>query len=166
MNRSVQKLTRLALLTAVALIIYRFELLLPAPVPVPGIKLGLANIVTLIVLNRYGHRDAMFVLFCRVLLSFFFFGHAISLLYSLTGALCSLFIMTLSDKLLEKRFLYLTAVWGALSHNLAQIAVALAITRTIWVAGYLPALVISAILTGLFTGLCAHFTLKYLPKAQ
>ena len=69
---SLRKLTVLSLMTALSLMIFFVESLLPSPVPIPGIKLGLSNIVTLILLNRYGARDALPVLLCRILLSCFF----------------------------------------------------------------------------------------------
>lgn len=161
---SPRKLTVLSLMTALSLIIFYLESLLPPPVPIPGIKLGLANIVTLIVLNRFGAREALPVLLCRILLSCFFFSQAISLAYSLAGGLLCLLTMAILQTLLQKRFLYLTSIFGAMAHNVGQMAVALALTKVPGVLAYLPFLLISAAVTGLFTGLCAHFALKYLPK--
>lgn len=160
----VQKMTILALLVAAALMIYAIESMLPTLVPIPGIKLGLANVVTLITLKRYGARDAFLVLLARILLSSFFFGQLLSLLYSFCGGLLCMLVTWLVNSILHGHFLYLTSIFGALSHNAAQLLVAFFITQVAGVFGYLPFLLISAILTGLFTGLCAHFTLKYLPK--
>ena len=161
---AVNKLTTLALLVAAALMIYAIESMLPSLVPIPGVKLGLANVVTLIALKRYGARDAFLVLLARILLSSFFFGQLLSLLYSFCGGLLCMLISWLVNTLLQGRFIYLTSIFGAISHNAAQLLVAFVITQTLGIFGYLPFLMISAILTGLFTGLCAHFTLKYLPK--
>lgn len=161
---SVQKLTILALLVAAALMIYAIESMLPTLVPIPGIKLGLANVVTLITLKRYGAKDAFLVLLARILLSSFFFGQLLSLLYSFCGGLLCMLVTWLVNSILQGHFLYLTSIFGALSHNATQLLVAFFITQVAGVFGYLPFLVISAILTGLFTGLCAHFTLKHLPK--
>ena len=158
------RLTMLALLTAVALMIYALEALLPAPVPIPGIKLGLANVVTLVTLRRFGPKDAFWVLLSRILLSCFFFGNLLSLLYSFCGGLLCMLVIWLVNALLEGNWLYLTGIIGAISHNLAQLCVAYLVTKVPGVFGYLPFLMISAILTGLFTGLCAHFTLKLLPE--
>ena len=160
---SVQKLTLLALLVAAALMIYAIESMLPTLVPIPGVKLGLANVVTLITLRRYGARDAFLVLLARILLSCFFFGQLLSLLYSFCGGLLCMLISWLVDRMLQGHFIYLTSIFGAISHNVAQLLVAFFITQTAGIFGYLPFLLISAILTGLFTGLCAHFTLKHLP---
>ena len=82
-----KKLTKLALLTAVALMLFTVEAQLPPPLPIPGVKLGLANIVTVYVLFRFGARDALAVLLARVLLGSIFAGAAITLLFSLGGGL-------------------------------------------------------------------------------
>ena len=163
---SVQRLTALFLLTAAALMIYAIESMLPTFVPIPGIKLGLANVVTLIVLKRCGARDALLVLLARILLSACFFGSLLSLTYSLCGGLFCLLVLWLVNRLLSGHYLFLTSITGAIAHNLAQITVAFFLTNVGGVFVYLPFLMISACLTGLFTGLCAHFTLKYLPHFE
>ena len=102
----VRRLTTLALLTAAALMIYGLESLIPPLVPVPGIKLGLANVVTLLALKRYGVRDAFLVLLARILLSAFFFGSLMSMLYSLCGGMLCLLAIWLVDLLLLRHFLF------------------------------------------------------------
>lgn len=160
---STTELTLLALYTALSLMIYSLESLLVPIVPIPGIKLGLANVITLIMLKRFPVRDAALVLLCRILLSGFFFGQALSMAYSLAGGFFCLLVMALLHFLLGKSHLPLTSILGAIAHNLAQLAVAFAITKAYGVITYLPFLMISAIITGAFTGLCAHFTLRLLP---
>lgn len=157
-----RKLTTLALYTTLAMIIFAVESLIPPLVPIPGIKLGLANIITLVVLTKYSPGDTLLILLARIFLSTFLFGQAMSLLYSLVGGICSYAAMVLVHHLLQKHFIYLTAIVGALFHNLGQLLVAYLITAVPGVLTYLPFLILSGILTGLFTGLCAHFTLKYL----
>ncbi len=161
---SIRKLTTLALYTTLALIIFAVESTIPPLVPIPGIKLGLANIITLVILRTYSPKDTLFVLITRILLSTLLFGQAISLLYSLAGGLFCFGAMWLVNKLLQKHYLYLTSVVGAIFHNLGQLLVAYLLTEVPGVLGYLPFLLLSAIATGLFTGLCAHFSLKYLLK--
>lgn len=158
------RLTTLALLTTAALMIYSLESILPTLVPIPGIKLGLSNIITLVTLKKYGTKDALFVLLARILLATFFFGQALSFFYSLAGGILCLLVMAFINMLLQKRYIYLTSILGAIAHNLGQILVAFLITAVPGVFVYLPFLMISAVITGLFTGLCAHFTLKYLPN--
>lgn len=157
-----RQLTTLALFTALALIIFAVENAIPPVIPIPGIKLGLANIITLIVLRNYSAKDTILVLLMRILLSAFFFGQAMSLLYSLAGGLFCFAVMYLSNRLLRGHFIFLTSVLGGIAHNAGQLGAAWLITHTAGILVYLPFLVISGILTGLFTGLCAHFSQKYL----
>lgn len=163
---SVRKTAVLALFTTISLAIFAIESAIPPLVPIPGIKLGLANIITLILLLHFTVRDALAVLVCRIMLSAFLFGQALSLLYSLAGGLCSLFLMALIRKLLGRKFVFLTGAVGGLAHNLGQLAVAFAITRTGGVLAYLPFLILGGILTGSFTGLCAGFAARHLPRLQ
>lgn len=159
-----RKLTVLALLAALALAIYSVESLLPPPIPLPGIKLGLANIITLLVLHLYSARDAAVVLLARVLLSGLLFGQAMSLLYSLCGGLLCFAAMALASRMLHRHFPELTSILGGIFHNLGQLLIALLLTSVPGILAYLPYLLISGILTGLFTGLCARFALRYLGR--
>ena len=162
MRQQVKRLVFCALLTAIALTIFMIEAQLPALAPVPGIKLGLANIVTLVLLRRFRAGDALLVLCCRILLSALLFGQALSLLYSLAGGLLSLCVMAVAMGLLQKKALFLTGAMGGLTHNTGQLLTAWMITATDGVFAYLPFLVLSGVITGLFTGLCAGFLDKYL----
>lgn len=159
---SIRKMTLLALFTTLALIIFTIESAIPPLVPIPGIKLGLANIITLVVLRIYSPKDTFFVLFTRIFLSCFFVGQAMSLMYSLAGGLLCFLGMCLFNRLLGGKFLFFTSIVGAICHNIGQLLVAYLITTVPGVWAYLPFLLLSAIVTGLFTGLCAQFSLKYL----
>ena len=159
---SIKKMTTLAMFTVIALTIFIIENAILLPIPIPGIKLGLANIITLILLLNFGPLDACFVLLCRIILGAMFTGQAVSLLYSLSGGILCLMIMIFMNRFLNGRFVYVTSIFGALSHNLGQLLTAFFITTTMGVFAYLPFLVLSGILTGLFTGLCAHYSQKYL----
>lgn len=159
---SLRKLTVLSLYTTLSLAVYAIESAVPPLIPLPGIKLGLANIVTLILLQRYAAKDAALVLAARILLSALLFGQALSLLYSLTGGFLSFAVMALSNRLMQKKHPCLTGALGGLFHNLAQLLTAFAVTATAGVLAYLPYLTVSGILTGLFTGLCAHYSGRYL----
>ena len=161
---SVKKLSLLALFTTLSLAIFAIESAIPPLVPIPGIKLGLANIITLIMLRHFSARDAFLVLISRILLSSLLFGQALSLIYSLAGGLCSLLVMAFIIKLLQKKLLFLTGAMGGLTHNMGQLAAAFAITSTPGVLAYLPFLILSGILTGIFTGLCANFAGRYLMR--
>lgn len=157
-----RKLTTLALFTTISLAIYAIESAIPPLVPIPGIKPGLANIITLLLLRHDSWKDALFVLLARILLCALLFGNLLSLTYSLTGGLLSLLIMAAANKLLQKKFPFLTGAAGGLTHNAGQLLVAYAVTATPGVLAYLPFLILSGILTGIFTGLCAGFAGKYL----
>lgn len=159
---TLKKLTTLSLFTTLSLIIFLLESLLPPLTPVPGIKLGLANIITLVLLRNYSLKDTALVLIARILLSAFFAGQAMSLIYSLAGGLASLMIMFLFNRLLNGHYIFLTSITGGIAHNLGQLFIAYLITRVPGVWMYLPFLIPGGMLTGLFTGLCAHFAQKYL----
>lgn len=158
----VQKLTALALYTTLSLAVYAVESAIPPLAPIPGIKLGLANIITLLLLQHYSLRETALVLSARILLSSLLFGQAVSMLYSLSGGVVSLLAMWLISRLLKGRCCFLTGAFGGLAHNLGQLLTALLITLTPGVLTYLPFLILSGIITGLFTGLCAAFASRYL----
>lgn len=159
---SPRKLTVLALYTTLSLAIYALESAIPPLVPLPGVKLGLANVITLILLQHDSAKDAFMVLIARLLLSTLLFGQVLSLLYSLTGGILSFAVMYLVNHMLRRKFPFLTGALGGLFHNLGQLLTAYAVTATAGVFAYSPYLAVSGILTGLFTGLCAHFAGRYL----
>ncbi len=157
-----KKLAALSLYTALSLIIYAVESAIPPLVPIPGIKPGLSNIITLILLRNYSVKDTALVLGTRILLSTLLFGQAVSLLYSLAGGVCSLAAMYGINRLLHNRYAFITGMTGGLAHNLGQLFIAYLLTAVPGVLLYLPFLVLAGLIAGLFTGLCAHFAQKYL----
>ena len=159
---SVKKMTTLTVFTALALGISVAESMLPPLLPIPGIRLGLANIVTLILLQYYKPHEAFIVLLMRIFLSAFFAGQFTSLFYSLTGGIFCFLVMLFFNRFLNGRFLFLTSIFGALAHNAGQLLTAYVFTGSIGVSLYIPVLTLSGIVTGLFTGLCAHYLKKYL----
>lgn len=161
---NIKKMTLLSLYTTIALTIFMIESMLPPLVPIPGIKLGLANIVTLFVLSRYQAKDAFLVLLIRILLATLIAGQAVSFLYSLSGGLLCLAVMISVNKLLGGRFIYLTSITGAIAHNMGQILAAFFVLRLSGIFVYVPYLMISGTITGLFTGLICHFALRYIPE--
>ncbi len=159
-----KKLAALAVFTTLSLAIYAIESAIPPLLPIPGIKLGLANIITLLLLQFFSLKDAAMVLLSRVLLSTLLFGQALSLAYSLSGGFCSLLLMALTMHLLQKKYTFLSGAVGGLFHNLGQLLIALLLTATPGVLAYMPFLILSGILTGLFTGLCAGTCGKYMGR--
>lgn len=146
------KLALLGLFAALAIIFGYVETLIPVFVSIPGIKLGLANLSVLFILQRYGYRDAFAVSAVRILVIGFMFGNGFSIVYSLAGALLSLTVMYL---LLKKTGASLLAVsmTGGVTHNIGQLIVAVWIVKNpALFYYYTPALLISGILTGLLIG--------------
>ena len=162
---STKQITVLALFTTIALAVYYAESLLPPIAPIPGIKLGLANIITLILIKKASLKDALLVLLMRILIAGFLFGQAMSLLYSLTGGIFSLVSMYLIYKLLQGHFTFLTGIFGALFHNLGQLLIAILLVSGTAPLAYLPFFILSSMITGTFTGLCAHYASKKLPTS-
>ena len=152
----VKRLTRLALLTAVALIIFAVELQIPSPFPIPGIKLGLANIITVYAVYRYRAGEAAAILLVRILLGSIFGGSVAALIYSLSGGVLCLSGMLLLKKVIDENRLWLSSVFGAVLHNTGQMAAALLVLQTPSIIAYYPFLIVSGCLAGLFTGLCAQ----------
>lgn len=161
-QNSISRLAALAVFTVIALTLFAVESAIPVPIPIPGIKLGLANIVTLLILQFFTLPEALLVLTARILLSAIFAGQALSLLYSFAGGFLALLVMTLLNRFLLGRFLFITGIFGALAHNIGQICIACLLLSTPGVFAYLPFLIISGSITGLFTGLSAHYAAKYL----
>ena len=150
----------MALLTAVALIMFTVEAQIPSLVPIPGVKLGLANIITLYAMFQLGPADTLLILVARIFLGSLFAGSMVTLIYSLSGGLLCYLMMLLLRKLLTLRQIWVCSVIGAVFHNIGQTLAAIAVYRTIAVAAYFPLLVVSGIITGLFTGLCAQFIVQ------
>lgn len=161
---TVQKMVLLAMFSTIALTIFVIESMLPPLAPIPGIKLGLANIITLILLVCLNERDAFIVLFVRILLGSLCTGQFMSFLYSLCGGLLCFVTMALINRLLHKQFIFITSVFGAIAHNIGQLIVAIFLVRQPGILVYLPLMLISAVLTGLFTGFCAWFSIPRLQK--
>lgn len=160
---STKRLTRMAVLTAVALTIFVIELQIPSLVPIPGVKLGLANIVTVYAMFQLGPRDTACILAARILLGAMFAGQLMSLLYSAAGGLLCFLVMCLLRKLVSPKQIWVCSVIGAVAHNLGQISVAILVTQTTALIYYLPALALSGMIAGLFTGLCAQFLCAKMP---
>ncbi|MFZ5945463.1 MAG: Gx transporter family protein [Bacillota bacterium] len=155
------KITILGLLIAQALALHFIERFIPIPIPVPGVKLGLANIITLFTIIIFGFKEALIVLIGRIFLGSLFGGGFSSFLFSITGGLVSSIIMALLYLKFRKHFSLPTiSIAGAVTHNIGQIAIASLIVNNPNLFYYLPVLIVSGIITGLFIGLIVQFTLK------
>ncbi len=151
-----KKLAQLALLTAVSLILFVVEAQLPALVPIPGVKIGLANIVTVFTVFVIGSKEGGAVLFCRIFLGAVFAGNFSTIFYSAAGGLCALLVTVGLKRILTDRQLWVAGCLGAIAHSIGQMLAAIAITQTPGLLIYLPVMVAVSIVTGCFTGLCAQ----------
>ena len=159
-SKKIKRTVTLGLLAALSLGIYAFESLLPPLFFIPGIKPGLSNIITLYCLKRFGKKEAVTVLFVRILISSILFGNPISLIYSMAGGFSALIIEILSDAILKGKYLHITGSFGGLFHNAGQLICAFLIMGSAAVFAYTPYLILAGIITGLFTGLASFFLLK------
>ena len=160
------RLTNLALLTTVALIIFVIEANLPPLTSIPGIKMGLANIVTLSVFYLFSQKDALMVLLVRVILGALASGQIMTLPYSLSGGLLCFCVCALLLPLFPLKRLWLLSVIGAIFHNIGQIIVAVVLTGTPEIIWYLPVLLISGTISGFFTGYDAQSLLIHIDLLQ
>ena len=156
----VKKLVLMGLLTAIALTIFMIENAIPPLVPIPGIKLGLANIVTVFAVFAIGSWEGLAILICRVFLGAIFAGNFSTILYSGAGGLCAIGITILSRRFLTHRQLWAAGTLGAIAHSIGQMAAAILISGTPGLVIYLPVMLVIGIVTGSFTGLCAQLLLN------
>ena len=157
-------LVKLSLLTAISLIIFVIETRIPNLIPIPGVKLGLANIITVwAIYNCKAHETAMMLL-TRIILGAIFCGTALSFIYSFCGALACFVVCIAMKRFIPRDKMWLMSVIGAIFHNIGQITAATIVMRTAAVLVYLPILMISGIIAGLFCGLGALFVDKRLHK--
>ncbi len=155
----VKRLTELALLTALALILFMIELQIPNPVPIPGIKLGLANVVTVFAVYHYRAGEVFLLVAARILLGSFFSGNMMALLYSMAGGFLCLAGMLGLKHILTDSYIWICSVLGAVLHNIGQITVAGLIAG--WgVLFYLPMLLTAGCIAGAFTGVCAQLLVR------
>lgn len=160
-----KKITYMALLTAIALIIFVIEAQIPNPIPIQGVKLGLANIVTVYSMFVLGPAPTLLILVSRVFLGSVFSGQMMTFAYSMAGGLLCYLSMLIMRKLVGRNQIWVCSAVGAVFHNIGQIIVAILITATPGLIAYLPILLVSGILAGIFTGLCAQYVVRRLPKA-
>lgn len=160
----VKQLTRNALLAGLALIIFVIELQLPALSPAPGLKLGLSNIITVYAVFALTPSDALQILAARILLGTFLSGNLSALMYSAAGGLMCYLAMLGLKRLISPRQMWAASVLGAVAHNLGQILVAVAVTRTPALLAYFPVMTAGGMLAGLFTGLCAQYLMRRMKR--
>ncbi|MBQ2988413.1 MAG: Gx transporter family protein [Clostridia bacterium] len=159
-KRQIQKLTLLGVLTALAMMLSYIEAILPPIFPaVPGIKVGLPNVIIIFVLYRMGVSSAALVSLVRITLVSLLFGNPISFLYSAAGAFLSITVMAILKKT-DLLSVVGVSVAGGVSHNLGQILAAMILLQTAQIGYYMIVLAITGTLAGLFIGLCGALLTK------
>ena len=159
----VRKTAYLGLLAALAIILGYVETLLPVFAGIPGVKLGLANLVTVFILDLYSWKEAAVISTVRILVVGFLFGNLFGIAYSLSGAALSLLVMTLCHR--KDHFSIVgVSVAGGVSHNVGQLLVAMAIVENFSLMYYFPALLVSGVVTGSLIGVVSRQILQRLRK--
>ena len=150
-----KKTAYLGVMLALALICSYVEVLIPIPIGIPGIKLGLANIVIVFALYSMGIKEALVLSIMRVTISGFMFGNVIAIAYSLAGGLLSLFVMYLLKKT-DKLSCISISIAGGIFHNIGQMIIATILVDNYYVLYYVPVLMIAGFITGACIGVVAQ----------
>lgn len=158
-NSKAKDIAFYGIMIALAFIFSYLEGFIPinALIPIPGVKLGLANIVILFALYAMGIKQAIIIAIIRVLLAGFLFGNPMTIAYSLCGCALSLGIMWLTKK--TKLSIIGVSMLGGIFHNIGQLIMAVLLTSTVRIAYYLPVLLISGLVTGLLMGFAAKLVI-------
>ena len=154
MTRS-QKISYCAVFTALAMIFSYVESLIPISIGIPGIKLGVANLVTVLGVFFLGPCEVLTVVIMRICLVGFMFGNGVSIIYSLAGGLISLAVMLIIKKT-DKFSMVSVSVAGGISHNIGQLLAAAMVLKSTAVVYYLPPLLVAGTVTGLLIGIVAQ----------
>lgn len=157
---SARRLALCAMLCAAALVIFTIEAQIPNIVPVPGVKLGFANVITLFALIYLTPGETLMILVARILFGAVFAAQPMLIPYSLCGGVLCLLGEYVLIKLCGKKFIAEISIVGAILHNIGQTCFAAFSVKSLSVFTYLPILIISAAITGLFCGLCVMFADK------
>lgn len=156
-----KKMMHVSILSGLSLIIYVLESQIPPIVPVAGVKLGLANAVTLYAKVTMGARSALLVLLMKIFLGNLFTGTAVSLFYSLCGGiLCFMAEIIMFRLVNDIKQMWAVSITGAIFHNIGQVVAATVLMGTDKIMWYLTVLIPVGIITGAFTGLVATYTLR------
>lgn len=161
-SNAMKKVAVCGVLVALALIFSYIEVLVPMPIAIPGIKLGLANIVVLFSLYKLGIREATFVSIIRVVLSSLLFSGMAALIYGFVGATFALIIMSVLKKVTDLHIVTIS-ILGALCHIIGQLIVAGAVIGFSVIAYYAVALLLVSFFTGMIIGIVAGVLVKRIP---
>ncbi len=164
MNKKTNKMVKMALLLAMALVINYLESLVPLPIPMPGVRLGLANCLGLVVLCLYSEKDyVIFNVLKVVLVALLRTGFGSSFFIGLSGTLLAT-IFTLLTYKFSKASIYGLSVVGAVFHALGQVLMVMLLYSNVYMINYLVVLEVTSVISGLLTAFVASVTLLKLPK--
>ncbi|MGO5052254.1 Gx transporter family protein [Lachnospiraceae bacterium LCP25S3_G4] len=155
------KVAYFGVFVSLALILSYVETLIPIQFAIPGVKLGLANLIVVIALYKMGTKEAFILSVVRVVLAGFLFGNLFSIIYSLAGCALSLFIMVILKR--KNGFSILgISIAGGVFHNVGQLLVAMFVVESFSISYYFPVLLVAGTITGLVIGILANELLKRL----
>lgn len=160
---TIRKISQYGMMVALALIMSYIEAQIPAFFAVPGMKLGLTNIVVVVSLYLLGSKSAMFINIVRIILVSLLFGNTMSLAFSFVGGMLSTLIMIILKKSGKFSTVGVSAA-GGITHNIGQILVAIFLLNTSAITWYLPILWISGIISGVVIGIIAGIVTSRLTK--
>ena len=135
---------------------------IPAPVPIPGVKLGLSNIITLVAMLLLGRKEAGAILLVRVLMGAMFAGSPSTLLFSAAGGLFAYLVMCLTTGVFSDKQLWIVSALAGVAHNAGQLLACALVVKTPGVLAYAPILAASGVITGVFTGFAAMYLIRAL----
>ena len=154
----------MAMMIALTMIFSYVETMIPINFGIPGVKLGLANLVIVAAIYLFGGKQAFLISIVRIFLSGFMFGNLASIMYSLAGGLLSLAVMLLLKKT-DKLSILAVSVMGGICHNIGQLIVAMLVVENLKLIFYVPVLLISGFLTGLLIGIVCRVILPAVKRA-
>lgn len=166
MTAKTKKLCFMAVLTAIALTIFMIENQLPSPVPIPGIKLGLANIITLTAMAILGRKEAGAILAARIIMGAIFAGSPSTFIYSAAGGILAYIVMCMMIGLFKENQLWIVSALAAIAHNAGQLGACALIVKTPGIFAYAPILAASGVITGVFTGFAAIYLIRAVKKLK
>lgn len=163
-----QRMVFVSMLIAVAMVLSYFERFIPLPWNVPGMKLGLANVITLSAMYYFPKKDVFAIVIIRVILTSLIIGSVMSFFYSLTGGVLSFIGMAILHQWFRKNLSPVgISIVGAILHNIGQLIVLSIVSGRITIAlSYAPLIMVSGIATGLFVGFASVYFIRSIPINQ
>ena len=160
---SAKRIAKMSMLVALAIIFSYIEFLIPINLGVPGIKLGMANLVIVIALYTMNTMDVWLISVLRILILGFMFGSGMSIIYSIAGAVLSLIVMCIIKRI--KGFSIVgVSIAGGVCHNIGQIVVAMLVVETTGILYYMPALLVAGVITGAIIGIISKRVVRVVSK--